>query len=69
METMITDFAGLGVIGVIGGYLFTTFMKETTEERKINQDIQREDRELFKKSVETFIATSKTYAESIKFRY
>ena len=33
MEQMITKFAGLGIVGLIGGYLFTTFMKERAEER------------------------------------
>ena len=62
---MITEFAGLGIVGLIGGYLFTTFMKERAEERKISIENQKEDRELFRKSVETFTETSKTYAESI----
>ena len=65
MEQMITEFAGLGIVGLIGGYLFTTFMKERAEERKISIENQKEDRELFRKSVETFTETSKTYAESI----
>ncbi|MDB8805002.1 hypothetical protein [Romboutsia sp. 1001216sp1] len=65
MEQMITEFAGLGIVGLIGGYLFTTFMKERAEERKVNMENQKEDRELFRKSVETFTETSKTYAESI----
>ena len=65
MEQMITEFAGLGIVGLIGGYLFTTFMKERAEERKISIENQKEDRALFRKSVETFTETSKTYAESI----
>lgn len=65
MEQIITEFAGLGIVGLIGGYLFTTFMKERAEERKINIENQKEDRELFRKSVETFNKTSKTYAETI----
>lgn len=65
MEQMITEFAGLGIVGLIGGYLFTTFMKERAEERKVNMENQKEDRELFRKSVETFTETSKTYAETI----
>lgn len=65
MEQMITEFAGLGIVGLIGGYLFSTFMKERAEERKISMNNQKEDRELFRKSVETFTETSKTYAETI----
>ena len=62
---MITEFAGLGIVGLIGGYLFTTFMKERAEERKISIENQKEDRELFRKSVETFTESSKKYAETI----
>ena len=65
MEQMITEFAGLGIVGLIGGYLFTTFMKERAEERKVSMENQKEDRELFRKSVETFTETSNTYAETI----
>lgn len=28
MEQLVAEFAGYGVIGLVGGYLFTTFMKE-----------------------------------------
>lgn len=65
MEQMIQEFTGLGIVGVIGGYLFTTFMRERAEERKVNMKNQKEDRELFRKSVETFTETSKTFAETI----
>lgn len=65
MEQLVAEFAGYGVIGLVGGYLFTTFMKERSEERKISLENQKEDRELFRKSVETFTNTSKTYAETI----
>ena len=41
MEQMITEFAGLGIVGLIGGYLFTTFMKERSEERKVNMENQK----------------------------
>lgn len=54
MEQIITELAGYGVLGLVGGYLFTTFMKERAEERKISLENQKEDRELFRKSVETF---------------
>lgn len=65
MDQIITEFTGLGIVGIIGGYLFSTFMKERAEERKISMNNQKEDRELFRKSVETFTETSKTYAETI----
>lgn len=65
MEQIVTELAGYGVLGLVGGYLFTTFMKERSEERKITLENQKEDRELFRKSVETFTDTSKTYAETI----
>ena len=65
MEQLISEFAGYGILGLVGGYLFTTFMKERSEERKISLENQKEDRELFRKSVETFTNTSKTYAETI----
>lgn len=54
MEEMITQFASLGAVGMIAYYLF----KNTMEEKK-------EDRELFRKSVETFQEVSKSSAESI----
>lgn len=54
MEEMVGQFASLGAIGLIAYYLF----KNTLDEKK-------EDRELFRKSVETFNETSKSYAESI----
>ena len=54
MEEMLSQFTSVGAIGVIAYYLF----KNTMDEKK-------EDRELFRKSVETFTDTSKTYAESI----
>lgn len=54
MEEMITQFASLGAVGMIAYYLF----KNTMEEKK-------EDRELFRKSVETFSEVSKSSAESI----
>lgn len=41
MEQMITEFAGLGIVGLIGGYLFTTFMKERAEERKLVLKIKK----------------------------
>lgn len=65
MEQMITEFAGLGMVGIIGGYLFITFIRERAEERKIIMENQKEDRALFRKSVETFTENSKTYAETI----
>lgn len=54
MEEMVSQFASLGAVGLIAYYLF----KNTMDEKK-------EDRELFRKSVETFTETSRTYAESI----
>ena len=54
MEELIAEFSSIGAVGVIAYYLF----KNTMDEKK-------EDRELFRKSVETFTETSKTYAESI----
>lgn len=65
MEQLVAEFARYGVIGLIGGYLFTTFIKERAEERKVSMENQKEDRELFRKSVETFTETSKSYAETI----
>ena len=54
MEELIAEFSSIGAIGIIAYYLF----KNTMDEKK-------EDRELFRKSVETFNDTSKAYAESI----
>lgn len=54
MEEMVGSFTSLGAIGIIAYTLF----KNTMDEKK-------EDRELFRKSVETFTDTSKAYAESI----
>lgn len=54
MEEMLSQFASLGAVGLIAYYLF----KNTMDEKK-------EDRELFRQSVQTFTETSKAYAESI----
>lgn len=54
MEEFIGSFASLGAVGLIAYSLF----KNTLDEKK-------EDRELFRKSVETFTDTSRAYAESI----
>lgn len=54
MEDIMTYFTSMGAVGVIAYALF----KNTLQEKK-------EDRELFRKSVETFTDTSKAYAESI----
>ena len=54
MEEIFNQFASLGAVGLIAYALF----KNTLEEKK-------EDRELFRKSVETFSEVSKSYAESI----
>lgn len=54
MEDIMAQFASLGAVGLIAYALF----KNTLEEKK-------EDRDLFRRSVETFTETSKTYAESI----
>ena len=54
MEEMITQFTSLGAVGLIAYTLF----KNTLDEKK-------EDRELYRKSVETFSEVSKNYAESI----
>lgn len=64
-EIMINEFIGLGIVGLIGGWLFATFMKERSEERKINMENQKEDRGIFKKTVETFNETSKSFEKSI----
>lgn len=66
MEKVLTEFTGLGIVGIIGGYLFTTFMRERSEERKISLKNQIEDRELYRKSVEAFTETSKAYVGSIE---
>ena len=54
MEDMITQFTSLGAVGLIAYHLF----KNTLDEKK-------EDRELYRKSVETFSEVSKNYAESM----
>ncbi len=54
MEEMAAQFASLGAVGLIAYALFKNTMNE-----------KKEDRELFRKSVETFTDTSKAYAESI----
>ena len=55
MEDMIGQFASLGAVGMIAYVLF----KNTLEEKK-------QDRDLYRESVETFTETSKQYAESIQ---
>lgn len=54
MEDMMTQFASLGAVGVIAYALF----KNTLEEK-------REDRELFKKTVEVFMEYSKVHKEDM----
>lgn len=64
MEESLIQLTGFGVVGVIGGKLFNTFMKERAEERKIALKNQQEDRELYRQSVETFTNVTQTFANS-----
>jgi hypothetical protein len=55
MEDFVAQFINVGAIGVIAYVLF----KNTLEEKK-------QDRDLYRKSVNTFTETSKQYADSIQ---
>ena len=66
MEEQLLQITGLGVAGTIGAILFNTFMKERAEERKIAIKNQQEDRELYRKSVETFTEVTQTFANSFE---
>lgn len=65
MEELITQLSGLGVIGIVGGLFLKKYLNESTEDRKIQQEERKEDRELYKQSVENFTNISKEYVESI----
>ena len=66
MEEQLLQITGLGVAGTIGAILFNKFMKERAEERKIAIKNQQEDRELYRKSVETFTEVTQTFANSFE---
>jgi gas vesicle protein len=55
MEQMIGQFASYGIVGIVAYVLF----KNTLDEKK-------QDRDLYRESVETFTETSKQYAKSIQ---
>lgn len=65
MEELVTQLSGLGVIGIVGGLFLKKYLQESNEDRKIQQDERKQDRELFKKSVENFTSISKEYVDSI----
>jgi len=55
MEDFVAQFVNIGAVGIVAYVLF----KNTLEEKK-------QDRDLYRESVETFTETSKQYAESIQ---
>lgn len=65
MEELITQLSGLGVIGIVGGLFLKKYLQESSEDRKLQQEERKQDRELFKASVENFTTISKEYVESI----
>lgn len=54
IEQLIESFTSLGVVGVIAFFLFKNLLEE-----------KKEDRELYKKSVEDFTQLSREYQKSI----
>lgn len=65
MENMIAEFSSMGVVGIIGAVFLKKYLTESSEDRKVQQEERKEDRELYKKSVENFTSISKEYVESI----
>ncbi|MCR1953365.1 hypothetical protein NSA24_00800 [Clostridioides mangenotii] len=55
MEDFVAQFVNIGAVGIVSYVLF----KNTLDEKK-------QDRDLYRESVETFTETSKQYAESIQ---
>jgi len=55
MEDFVAQFVNIGAVGIVAYVLF----KNTLDEKK-------QDRDLYRESVETFTETSKQYAESIQ---
>jgi len=55
MEDFVAQFVNIGSVGIVAYVLF----KNTLDEKK-------QDRDLYRESVETFTETSKQYAESIQ---
>ena len=65
MEEFVSQFSGLGVVGVIGYALLKKYLEDSKQDRQIQQEERKEDREMFRQSVENFTKISKEYVESI----
>ena len=65
MEEFVAQFSSLGVIGVLGYILLKKYLEDSEEDRNIQQEERKEDRAMFKKSVDNFTTISKEYVDSI----
>ena len=54
MEELITQFAGLGTVGIIGGILFKKFLNDSEADKQYFRDEIKEMREENKKDREMF---------------
>lgn len=51
LDTIVQNFAGLGVAGVIAGVLFKTFLEEKREEKQYFREEISASRELYKEEL------------------
>ena len=65
MEEFVSQFSSLGIIGVIGYVLLKKYLDDSKEDRRIQQEERKEDRAMFKQSVDNFTTISKEYVDSI----
>ena len=65
MEEFVAQFSSLGVIGVLGYILLKKYLEDSEEDRNIQQEERKEDRAMFKQSVDNITTISKEYVDSI----
>ena len=65
VEEFVAQFSSLGVIGVLGYILLKKYLEDSEEDRNIQQEERKEDRAMFKQSVDNFTKISKEYVDSI----
>lgn len=65
MEDIINQFASLGAVGLIAGLFLKKYLEDDKENKRIQNEERKEDRELYRNSVKEFISLSSTYAKSI----
>ncbi|MGL5718028.1 MAG: hypothetical protein ACRCX2_33805 [Paraclostridium sp.] len=65
MEELITQFASLGIVGIIGGVFLKKYLEESAEDRRIQLEERKEDRDMYRQSIEKFTSISEEYVNSI----